>query len=121
MYGKEIAGVVVLTFLLAMANMAGIGGGGIIVPLLMAFFSLETKEAIPISGFTIFVGSLTRFILNFNEKHPNGRFVAIDYNIATIMLPTVLIGSLVGVYINMIFPAPILLIILTIVLILLAS
>lgn len=73
--------------------MAGIGGGGIIVPLLMAFFDFDTKDAIPISGFTILVGSVTRFLVNLNEMHPNGQSVVIDYNIAVIMLPTVIIGS----------------------------
>lgn len=51
---------------------------------------------------------------------PNGQTISIDYSIATIMLPTVLIGSLIGVYLNITFPSPVLLIILTIVLLLLS-
>jgi len=43
MFPIEIIGTVVLTFLMALAVMAGIGGGGIIVPLLMAFYNLNTK------------------------------------------------------------------------------
>ena len=105
---------------MAMANMSGIGGGGIIVSLLMAFFSFETKEAIPLSGFTILIGAVTRFVVNLGQMHPNGHSVSIDYSIASVMLPTVLIGSLIGVYVNMLFPSPILLTILTIVLLLLS-
>ena len=116
----EIVGVIVLTILMAMANMSGIGGGGIIVSLLMAFFSFSTKEAIPLSGFTILIGAVTRFVVNINQMHPNGMMVSIDYSIAAVMLPTVLIGSLIGVYLNILFPSPILLIILTIVLLLLS-
>ena len=41
--GIEIGGTVVLTILMALAVMSGMGGGGIIVPLLMAFYQLETK------------------------------------------------------------------------------
>jgi len=91
--GVEIGGIFVLTLLLALSNMAGIGGGGIIVPLLMAFFKFETKDAIPISGFTILIGSLTRFFVNIGEMHPDGQSVVIDYNISIIMLPIVIIGS----------------------------
>jgi uncharacterized membrane protein YfcA len=43
--------------------MSGLGGGGITIPILIYFFKFETKEAIAISGFTIFIGSLTRFII----------------------------------------------------------
>ena len=50
---------------MALSNMGGIGGGGVVVSLLIALFKFETKEAIPISAFTIFAGSLVRFILNF--------------------------------------------------------
>jgi hypothetical protein len=103
--GIEIGGTVVLTILMAMAVMSGIGGGGIIVPLLMIFYSLETKAAIAVSGFTILTGSVTRFIVTFNEKHPNKDAVCIDYGITNIMLPTVLVGSIGGVFFNLALPA----------------
>lgn len=61
----EIVGTVVLTILMALAVMSGIGGGGIIVPLLMVFYKLETKRAIAISGLTILVGSIARFGLTY--------------------------------------------------------
>ena len=61
----EIVGLIVLPIIMALSNMGGIGGGGVVVSLLIALFKFETKEAIPISAFTIFAGSLVRFILNF--------------------------------------------------------
>ena len=61
----EIVGTVVLTILMALSVMSGIGGGGIIVPLLMVFYKLETKRAIAISGFTILVGSIARFGMTY--------------------------------------------------------
>jgi len=85
--------------------MAGIGGGGVVVPLCMTLFGFTTKEAIAISGFTIFWCSATRFIFNINQKHPEKKdVVVIDYGLATVMLPTVLMGSLVGVFLNVILP-----------------
>ena len=103
--GIEIGGTVVLTILMAMAVMSGIGGGGIIVPLLMIFYSLETKAAVAVSGFTILTGSITRYITTYNERHPNKDAVCIDYGITNVMLPTVLVGSIAGVFFNLALPA----------------
>jgi uncharacterized membrane protein YfcA len=50
--------------------MAGVGGGGIIVSFIMVFCNLNIKDAVAISGFTILVGSLTRFAMTYKERHP---------------------------------------------------
>ena len=65
-YLSEFLGVVVMTILLALANVGGIGGGGLIIPIIMSMFSFTTKEAIAISGFTIFTGSVARFIYSWH-------------------------------------------------------
>lgn len=116
----EITGTVVLTILMALAVMSGIGGGGIIVSLLMVFYQLDTKAAIAVSGFTILTGSLARYIITINARHPHKDAPVIDYGIANVMLPTVLIGSLVGVFLNIILPALILQICLTLLLVVLS-
>jgi len=101
----EITGTIVLTVLMALAVMSGIGGGGIIVPLLMVFYELSTKEAIATSGFTILTGSLCRYMITMNTRHPDKDATCIDYGLSNIMLPTVLVGSVCGVFFNIIFPA----------------
>jgi len=104
MRGSEIVGTLVLTVLMALAVMSGLGGGGIIVAILMISYQLETKSAISVSGFTIFTGSVARFIATRNQRHPDKDATCIDYGISNIMMPLVLTGSNVGVYFNMIFP-----------------
>lgn len=84
--------------------MAGIGGGGIVIPFCMTFFGFQTKNAIALSGFTILACSVTRYIVSLNEKHPEKNAVIIDYGLATIMLPVVMMGSMTGVLINIMFP-----------------
>ena len=101
----EIGGTVVLTILMALAVMSGIGGGGIIVPLLMVFFKLETKAAIAVSGFTILSGSISRFALTYKVRHPIKDATCIEYSVTNVMLPVVLIGSVAGVFFNVIFPS----------------
>lgn len=105
----EIGGTIILCFLMALAVMSGIGGGGIIVPLLMIFYNLDTKNAITVSGFTILTGAITRFAVTYKKRHPDKDATCIDYGITNIMMPLVLIGSICGVFANIIFPNVILL------------
>lgn len=116
MHESEILGTIVLTFLMALAVISGIGGGGIIVSLLMVFYKLNTREAIAVSGFTIFLGSISRFIITLKKRHPEKDAPVIDYSLANIMLPTVLVGSLVGVFLNLMLPSLVLQICLSVVL-----
>ena len=105
---------------MALAVMAGIGGGGIIVPLLMVFYKLDTKSAIAASGFTILTGSLCRYMITINERHPDKDATCIEYGLANVMLPTVLIGSITGVIFNLMLPSLVLQILLTALLLFLA-
>jgi uncharacterized membrane protein YfcA len=47
----EFFGSIVLAIMLAISNAAGIGGGGIIVPIAIIFFQFSTKEAVALSNF----------------------------------------------------------------------
>jgi uncharacterized membrane protein YfcA len=88
--------------------MVGLGGGEIIIPILLYFYKFDTKEAFYISSFIIFIGSLTRTLLNVKNKNPNGLYVSIDYRISIIMIPNVILGTIVGFYLNVILPSLIL-------------
>ena len=101
--------------------MAGIGGGGIAVPVLIAFFYFTTKTAIAISSFAIFLTTLASFIMNFKERHPEkNNVVVVDYDLVTIMMPTNLAGAQIGALILVTFPSVVIQVILTITLGLLA-
>ena len=102
-----------LTVLMALAVMSGIGGGGIIVPLLIVFYKLETKAAISVSGCTILAGSICRYFITFGERHPHKDATCIEYGLSNVMLPVVLIGSMSGVIFNMLLPSVLLQICLT--------
>ena len=54
---------IVLTTLMVLSNVGGIGGGGIIIPITMSMFGFSMKEAIAISGTLILFGSVARFLL----------------------------------------------------------
>lgn len=106
--GSEFVGLIILICLMTLSTMGGIGGGGAVVPFTMMFFGFTTKEAIAISGFSIFICSITRYFYTLSEKHPEKDAVIIDYGLATIMLPAVMMGSMIGVLANQALPGLIL-------------
>jgi uncharacterized membrane protein YfcA len=91
--------------IMALSTMAGIGGGGIVILLIKEFMVFQLKRAISLSQFSIFACSVTRFILNFSQKHPEKKAsVSLDYGLATIMMPTVICGSFIGAILYPILP-----------------
>ena len=63
------------------------------------------KQAIALSGFTIFTCGVTRYIITLKAKHPEKKTcVALDYGLASVMMPTVLMGSFIGVWFNIMLP-----------------
>jgi uncharacterized membrane protein YfcA len=61
----EFFGSFMLGVILALCNAAGIGGGGIIIPICLIMFRFDTTHSVALSNFNIFIASLTRFVLNF--------------------------------------------------------
>lgn len=100
----EFIGAILLAITIAFCNAAGIGGGGIIVTILITLFFFSPKEAVAASNTVIFFGCLTRYIRNFNHKHPLKDATAIDYGIVTCQLPLVMLGTYIGVLVNDILP-----------------
>ena len=113
----EIVGTLMIIVGSALSNAGGIGGGGLLIPILILLLKFQTHEAIPISKIMIFTGALTAFMLGLSVKHPHRKAIAVDYNIAGLMIPMVLFGTMVGVSLNKLCPPPIILICLTFVLV----
>jgi uncharacterized membrane protein YfcA len=101
----------------SISTVGGIGGGGLVIPFCMTFFGFSTKSAIALSGFTIFSCSVVRFLFFLNQKHPEKDAVLIDYDLASIMLPMVMMGSMIGALASITLPNLILQILLTLLMI----
>ena len=114
---REIVGLLCIIVGSALSNAGGIGGGGLLIPILILILKFETHEAIPISKLMIFTGALTAFIMGLKNKHPYRDAVALDYNIAGCLIPMILFGTIVGVTLNKVMPFSVILICLSFVLI----
>ncbi len=96
-----------------MANCAGIGGGGTLVPIIRLFFNFLLSDAITLSNASIAVAATMRYIYNFKKPHPlrldtNGKSCGtiVDYNITAVMMPMIIVGSAIGAILNYILPEP---------------
>eukprot|EP01035_Chromulina_nebulosa_P017923 gene17923-23544_t len=86
------------------AASGGIGGGGILVPLLILVFDFHPKYAIPLSNFTILGSSITNMALNLYKRHPDADRPLVDWDLILVMEPLTMGGAVVGAYLSKILP-----------------
>lgn len=86
------------------AAAGGIGGGGIIVPILIIVFNFEPKFAIPLSNFTILGCSLMNVFLNLSKRHPLVDRPLVDWDLIMVMEPLTMAGAVFGAYLSKILP-----------------
>merc|ERR1719265_2502344 len=96
------AGLLLISGVLCAA--AGIGGGGIIVTVLMFFGRLDPYDAVPLSKFIVFTGSLISLALNLPktiaEAASGSGKELINWAVVKAIVPMALLGTLVGVVMN---------------------
>lgn len=93
----------VLSFVAASVSSAGgIGGGGLFLPILTIVAGLDLKTASTFSAFMVTGGSIANVACNMIIK--NGGKTLIDYDIALLSEPCMLLGVSIGVICNVIFP-----------------
>jgi uncharacterized membrane protein YfcA len=114
---SEIVGLFMIVIGSALSNAGGIGGGGLLIPILLLLLKFYTHEAIPISKLMIFTGAVISFILGFRQKHPFRNSITIEYNMPMLLVPFLLFGTMVGVTLNKVTPPWLILISLTLVLV----
>mmetsp|Transcript_13471 Transcript_13471/g.22919 ORF Transcript_13471/g.22919 Transcript_13471/m.22919 type:complete len:178 (+) Transcript_13471:310-843(+) len=97
----EIVGIMLMSFMIALGNAGGLSGAGTNIPIMLIFFDMTMHEAVPISGFVAVCSTIYRFLINFNQMHPNRpNRVCINYEVVEITMPGVFFGSFIGVLIS---------------------
>ncbi len=117
----DYAGTALLFLGGVMAGAAGIGGGGLNVPLLILVMGFVMEEAVPLSHVAVFGNSIAQNLVNLRRRHPLAPYrPMVDFDIPLLLLPAQLAGNSVGVLVGAIFPATVM-VILACLLLLLAS
>ncbi|XP_016491105.1 sulfite exporter TauE/SafE family protein 5 isoform X1 [Nicotiana tabacum] len=96
----------VLCFLAASISSAGgIGGGGLYVPILTIIAGVDLKTASSFSAFMVTGGSVANVVCNMFITSPkNGGKILIDFDIALLSQPCMLLGVSIGVICNRVLP-----------------
>ena len=84
----------------AIAAGGGIGGGGVLVPLLILVMGFAIKSAIPLSNITVLGGAIFHILRNVWRRHPNVDRPLIDWNFISLMQPMLIAGAVIGSFIN---------------------
>ncbi|XAR65583.1 hypothetical protein NMG60_11009747 [Bertholletia excelsa] len=95
-----------LSFLAASISSAGgIGGGGLFIPILSIVANLDLKTASSLSAFMVSGGSFANVMCQlFMKNSKYGGRTLIDYDIALLSEPCMLLGVSAGVICNIMFP-----------------
>lgn len=101
---SDIYGTILIALGLMIAASGGIGGGGIVVPLLILVYGFQPKHAIALSNFTILGSSLTNMVLNVVKVHPSANRPLVDWDLILVMEPLTMIGAVVGAIVGKILP-----------------
>merc|ERR1719277_1883068 len=90
----------------SLAAGAGIGGGGLFVPLFAFVLGVGAKAAVPMSKATILGGAIGNMISIAFARHPDPEKSRplIDYEASTFMQSGELLGVIFGVLLNMLLP-----------------
>ena len=87
-------------------TIAGVGGGGIVLPILVLLMKFPMRQAIGLSNLIIFGGSLAISIQNIYKRHPNPEInkSLICWDIVLIMEPITLLGAFIGAFLGKLLP-----------------
>ncbi|XP_055812195.1 sulfite exporter TauE/SafE family protein 4 [Solanum dulcamara] len=88
----------------ACGTVGGVGGGGIFVPMLTLLLGFDTKSAAAISKCMIMGASASSVWYNLRVPHPCREVPILDYDLALLFQPMLMLGITLGVSLSVVFP-----------------
>jgi uncharacterized membrane protein YfcA len=89
----------------ALSASAGLGGGGVYVPLTVLLVGLKTSEAVPLSQTMVFAGSIVNVVMMVGDRHPTKpERPKIAYDVVMLLNPGLAFGVVVGVLAHLVSP-----------------
>ncbi|PIM97895.1 hypothetical protein CDL12_29634 [Handroanthus impetiginosus] len=98
-----VAGSIIGFFGAAFGSVGGVGGGGIFVPMLTLVIGFDPKSATAISKCMIMGAAASTVYYNLKLRHPTIDMPIIDYDLAVLIQPMLMLGISIGVAFNVLF------------------
>ncbi|KAF7830135.1 sulfite exporter TauE/SafE family protein 3 [Senna tora] len=87
----------------AFGSVGGVGGGGIFVPMLSLIIGFDPKSSTAISKCMIMGAAASTVYYNLKLRHPTLDMPIIDYDLALLIQPMLMLGISIGVAFNVVF------------------
>ncbi|XP_020575416.1 sulfite exporter TauE/SafE family protein 3-like [Phalaenopsis equestris] len=100
---RIILGSLIGFFGAAFGSVGGVGGGGIFVPMLTLIIGFDPKSSTAISKFMIMGAAGSTVYYNLKIRHPTIDMPIIDYDLALLFQPMLMLGISIGVAFNVLF------------------
>ncbi|XP_058009194.1 sulfite exporter TauE/SafE family protein 3 [Hevea brasiliensis] len=100
---KIVVGSIVGFFGAALGSVGGVGGGGIFVPMLTLIIGFDPKSSTAISKCMIMGAAGSTVYYNLRLRHPTLDMPLIDYDLALLFQPMLMLGISIGVAFNVMF------------------
>ncbi|CAM0951047.1 unnamed protein product [Alopecurus aequalis] len=101
---KIVLGSLIGFFGASFGSVGGVGGGGIFVPMLTLIIGFDAKSSTAMSKCMITGAAVSTVYYNLKLKHPTLDMPMIDYDLALLIQPMLMLGISIGVIFNVIFP-----------------
>lgn len=101
---RIVLGSIIGFFGSAFGSVGGVGGGGIYVPMLTLIIGFDAKSSTAISKCMIMGAAASTVYYNLKLRHPTLDMPIIDYDLALLIQPMLMLGISIGVIFNVIFP-----------------
>ncbi|XP_054825363.1 sulfite exporter TauE/SafE family protein 3-like [Prosopis cineraria] len=100
---KIVVGSIIGFFGAALGSVGGVGGGGIFVPMLTLIVGFDPKSSTAISKCMIMGAAGSTVYYNLRLRHPTLEMPLIDYDLALLFQPMLMLGISIGVAFNVMF------------------
>ncbi|XP_039797650.1 sulfite exporter TauE/SafE family protein 3-like [Panicum virgatum] len=101
---RIVLGSLIGIFGAASGSVGGVGGGGIFLPMLALIIGFDPKSSAAMSKCMIMGTCVSTVYYNLKLRHPSLDIPLIDYDLAMLIQPMLMLGVSIGVIFNVVFP-----------------
>ena len=100
-----VLGTFAVIFGCAASAASGLGGGGILIPVMLLLFEFSPNHEVALSNVTILGSAISNLISNAKRRHPIYRKnLLIDWDPVIMMEPPTMVGAIVGSLVHRVLP-----------------
>ncbi|CAL8132084.1 unnamed protein product [Prunus armeniaca] len=100
--GKIAVGTMIAFVGAAFGSVGGVGGGGFFIPMLTLIIGFDQKSSIAVSKCMITGTATATVMYNLRRRHPTLDLPIIDYDLALLFQPVLVLGISIGVSLNVV-------------------